>query len=104
MHLISDVDDDLIVESWRRAQARCSLVGQENSNKTLFGRARGWCEHAVAAKSFCFGVSGRVLRTVHRRRRRHAKVTARLQVKRRGFVPVRPEHGETEDNGYMLAK
>src|SRR5205814_6784473 len=49
MHLISDVNGDLIVEARRRAQAWCSVVGPENSDKALFWCSRGRCENTVAA-------------------------------------------------------
>src|SRR5207249_11801595 len=91
MHLIGDVDDDLIVEARRRAQARRSIVSPENSNKTLFGRACGRCENAVAANRFRFGVGGGILGAVHIRRRRNAKLTGRLDDEGFAITPMRAE-------------
>src|SRR5260370_10111768 len=96
MHLISDVNDDLIVEPRRRAQARCSIVSPENSNKTLFGCACGRCENAVAANRFSFGVGGGILSAVHIRRRWNAKLTARFNDKRFAFAPVRAKRDRAE--------
>src|SRR5207244_11370783 len=91
MHLISDVNDDLIVEPRRRTQARCSIVSPENSNKTLFGRACGRCENAVAANRFRFGVGGGILDAVHIWRRWNAKLTGRLHDERFAISPMRAE-------------
>src|SRR5205807_2702146 len=41
MHLIGNVNDDLVVEPRRRAKTRGSVVSPENSDETLIGRARG---------------------------------------------------------------
>ncbi len=88
MHLVSDVDGDLIVEPRRRAQTRCSIVGPENSNKTLLGRARARSVNAISAESFGFVVSRQIFGVIHRRRRRNAKLAGRLQDECRAFTPV----------------
>src|SRR5260370_34948098 len=96
MHLISDVNDDLIVEPRRRAQAWGSIVSPENSNQTLFGRSRRRCENSVASDLFGFGVSGGILSAVHGGWRRNAKLAARLHDKRFAFAPMRAERDRDE--------
>ena len=48
IHLVSDVDRDLIIETRRRAKTRGSIVGPEDANETLFGCARGRCVNTIA--------------------------------------------------------
>src|SRR5207244_12307282 len=91
MHLISDVDDDLIVEPRRRAQAWGPIVSPENSNKTLFGRSRRRCENSVASDCLGFGVGGGILGAVHIRRRWNAKLTGRLDDEGFAITPMRAE-------------
>src|SRR4029077_8224246 len=43
-HLIGDMHGDLVVQTRRRAEARCSIVGPEDADLSLFGcsRCRGY--------------------------------------------------------------
>ena len=91
MHLISEVNDDLIVEARRGAEARGSIVSPENSDETLLRSARTWRVDAITAQSFRFGIGGRVFGTIHCRRRWNAELTGGLQNEWNAFAPVRAE-------------
>src|SRR6266404_8168141 len=91
MHLIGDMNGDLIVETWRRAQARRCVVGPEDSDEALLGRARRRRVYTIASNGLRFVVSIGVLLSVHRRWRRNAKLVAGLQNERPAFAPMSTE-------------
>src|ERR1700739_3200243 len=98
MHLIGDVDGNLIVESRRRAKTWSSVVSPENTDETLFWRARAWSVNAVAANGHHFVVSIGILLAAHRRRRRNTELTARLEHERSACAPIRTERDWLQTN------
>ena len=101
MHLISDVDGDLIVEPRRRAQARRSIVGPEDSNETLLRCAHARSVNAISAESFGFVVSRQIFCAIHRGRRGNAKLTGRLHDERFAFAPVRAKRDRNQTDGIL---
>ncbi len=54
--VIRDLDGDLIIKAWWRAEARDAVICPEDADEALPGRTRGPSNDAVAAKRFCFAI------------------------------------------------
>src|SRR5437588_8298134 len=78
-HLIGDVHRDLIVEAWRRAKARGSIVGPEDADLRLLGGARCRRDDSIAAHRLYFVKRDRVFGAVQCRWDRSSKLGGGLQ-------------------------
>src|SRR5437868_3785964 len=101
MHLIRDLDCDLIVEPRRRAETRSSIVSPEDSDEAFFRCAHSRRVNPVASKRFRFVKSGGVFGAVHGWRRRRAKLAAGLNDEWRAFTPVRAQGNRKQTDGVL---